>query len=176
MRGAFDLERALTHHVRAVLGVDVDEETLRPLGRLEERPDRRPKAFVVSGDHQHRHGFAFVERRANDQMPDETFEFRASGADAGALEVVAKREGNAVAARTVDRALLDRDDTSAATLVVTHDQSSPAWARRKDEGDLVPEVLRVWLTVDGEEQRLARVRQEGTEEASKRRLLSRELV
>ena len=72
----------------------------------------------------------------------------------GALEVVAKRAGEAVAARTVNRALLDRDD----------------------QGEHVPEVLRVWLTVEGEEQRLARVRQEGTEEASQRRLLFREQV
>lgn len=94
----------------------------------------------------------------------------------GALEVVAKCEGDAVVARTVNRGLLDRDDTPAAALVVAHDQSSSARARREDQGEPVPEVLGVWLTVEGEEQRLARVPQEGTEEASQRRLLFRELV
>ena len=110
-------------------------------------------------------------------MPEDAVERRTSRADAGALEMIAKGERDRVASRTVYGALLDGDDTPAATLVVTHYQPASCWRRRKDEGDLVPEAIRGFrLTLNREEQWLAGRREEGTKEAPERRLLPRELV
>ncbi len=92
------------------------------------------------GDHQRCHGFAFVGCGADDQMTEDAVEFRPCRTDAGPLQVFTKGERDAVASGTVNRALLDCDDTPAPTLVVPDDQAASARGRREDKGGLVPKA------------------------------------
>ena len=72
--------------------VNVDEEAIGTIGRLQEAPNRRPQGFVVAGHHQHRDGFALVCGRADNHVSQQT------RVHAPLRELAAERQGDAIAA------------------------------------------------------------------------------
>jgi hypothetical protein len=139
---AADDQRLAPDHEGARLVVDVDGEAGRRIGPREHGADRRAQALVVACDDEHRDGLASVHRGPDDEVARDASEVRSRARDARAGERVADGEGDTIAPRAVDGALVDRDDAVGAAGEVAHHEAAPAGTRSEDERDLLAEAPR----------------------------------
>ncbi len=100
--------------------VDVDEEAVRAIGRLQKRAHGFAQRLVVASDDQHRHCLAVVHRGADDQVPKDAVKRRPGRGDAGPGQVIAQRKRDPVAPLAVNGTLLHRHDPLRSCLIVAH--------------------------------------------------------
>ena len=107
--------------------MNIDEKSLRPFFRVEQRSDGFAQGFVIARHHEHGNGFAIVFARPDDQVAQQTLQSRSRRTDPRAQQVITKCKSNPVSACAVYRTLFNRNDSLRLAFVMPHDQ--PAAAR-----------------------------------------------
>src|SRR5437016_10766347 len=131
-----------TDHERARAVVDIDEKTIGPFLRIEQRAHRSPERLVVTRHYKHGDCFTIVPGSSDNQMAQQPRKRRPRRADSGPGQAIAKRKSDPVAPRTVHRALLDWNNTIGPALVMPHDQPASSGSRTEDKCDFLAEAPR----------------------------------
>src|SRR5437867_4057310 len=97
-------------HERARALIYIDEKAVGPFLRVEQRPYRSAERLVVTRHHKHGDGFTIIPGGSDNQVAQKPRKRWPGRADSGSGEAIAKRESDAVAARAVHRAFLDRNN------------------------------------------------------------------
>src|SRR6266850_7470421 len=127
MAAALDPDCFGTDHEGARAVMDIDEKTVRPLIRMEQRAHWCPERLVITRHHKHGDCFTIIAGGSDNQMAQQPRQRWSRRADSSPGKAVAKCKGDPVAARAVHRAFLDLNNTMRFPLEVPHDK--PASAR-----------------------------------------------
>ena len=127
-------DRFIANHERPRLVIDIDEEPVGPVFRIQQRAHRSAKRLVVAGHHKHRNGFPIVLGRSNDHVAQKT------STDSGSNELIAKSKRDPVAAIAMNVTFLDRNNAAAFPLVVPHDEPASSGPRSENKSNLLSEV------------------------------------
>src|SRR3989442_3788482 len=115
-----------TDHERARAVVDIDEKTVGPFIRIEQRAHRSPERLVVTRHHKHGDRFTIIPGGSDNQMAQKSRKRLPGRAASAPADAIAKSKTDPVAARTVYRAALDWNNAMACPFVMTHDQTPAA--------------------------------------------------